>query len=75
MILLRFLKEPHNNENTKFPIYLIILLMLLFTKYGSIRLIQNHISLQLVKKKNGPEVFSCFHVLRIVPCDGTLRNK
>lgn len=74
MIFLGFLKEPPiTMKKSNFQLYL-ILLMLLFIKYSSLRLIQNHISIQLVKKM-AAEVFSCFHVLRIVPCNGMLCNK
>ena len=49
MIFLGFLKEPPiTMKKSNFQFY-VILLMLLFIKYSSVRLIQNHIS-QLVKK-------------------------
>lgn len=60
MIFLGFLKEPPiTTKKSNFHFYL-ILLMPLFIKYSSVRLIQNHISLQLVKK--WPQYFHAFMI-------------
>ena len=58
MIFLGSLKEtPITMKNSNFQFYL-ILLMRLFIKYSSVSLIQNHISLQIVKK--WPQYFHAF---------------
>ena len=58
MIFLGSLKEPLiTMKNSNFQFYL-ILLMRLFIKYSSVSLIQNHISLQIVKK--WPQYFHAF---------------